>query len=89
MTLQRELLLVAKEYVSEDGVFVYSTCTLNKKENEENARWFLKENKDFEVYPIDLGHEENLIYTEEGFVTILPGNTMDGFFIARFRKIKS
>ena len=88
VTLQRELLLVAKEYVSEGGVFVYSTCTLNKKENEENARWFLNENKDFEVYPVKLGQEENLIYTEEGFVTILPGNTMDGFFIARFRKIE-
>ncbi|MGB4588361.1 MAG: 16S rRNA (cytosine(967)-C(5))-methyltransferase RsmB, partial [Clostridiaceae bacterium] len=87
--LQRELLLVAKEYVSENGLLVYSTCTLNKKENEENARWFLKENKDFEAYPIELGDEENLIYTEEGFVTILPGHTMDGFFMARFRKIES
>jgi len=87
VSLQKELLNVAKAYVREDGLLVYSTCTLNKEENEENARWFLAENKDFEVYPVELGQVENLIYTKEGFVTILPGNTMDGFFVARFRKI--
>ena len=84
--LQREILSVARQYVREEGLLVYSTCTLNKNENEENARWFLQENSEFEAYPLDLGKAENLIYTKEGFVTILPGNTMDGFFIARFRR---
>lgn len=84
--IQRELLETAKDYVPQGGTLLYSTCTLNKKENEENIRWFLKNHPEFTPEPIDLGEQDNFIYTEEGFVTILPGKTMDGFFISRLKK---
>mgnify|MGYP002623229865 FL=1 len=86
MALQRELLTVAKDYVPKGGTLLYSTCTLNRAENEENLRWFLKNEEDFEVVPITLGQASHLQYTEEGFVTILPGKTMDGFFIGKLRR---
>lgn len=86
VALQRELLTVAKDYIPKGGTLLYSTCTLNRSENEENLRWFLKNEKDFEVVPITLGQGSNLQYTEEGFVTILPGKTMDGFFIGKLRR---
>ena len=84
VTLQRELMKNAASYVKDGGILVYSTCTLNKEENEENARWFLEKHQEFEALSIDYGKKENLRYTPEGFLTILPGKTMDGFFISRF-----
>ncbi len=86
VTIQRNLLEVAMKYVPRGGNLVYSTCTLNKEENEENVRWFLKEHPEFSPVPIELGDSEQLRYTSEGFVTILPGETMDGFFISKLRK---
>lgn len=84
--LQRKLLETAKRYVEEEGYLVYSTCTLNPEENENNVRWFLEHNPDFVPERIDLGDFENLLYTEDGFVTVLPNETMDGFFLARLKK---
>ncbi len=82
--LQRELLENAAGFVKKEGILIYSTCTLNKEENEENARWFLENHDEFKALPVFYGEKENFIYTEEGFLTILPGKTMDGFFISRF-----
>ena len=50
--LQREILDAGQKYVKRGGVLVYSTCTLTKEENEENAAWFL------ENYPYELIYEE-------------------------------
>ena len=60
------------------------TVEVLKKENEDNARWFLENHPEFIALPIDYGEHDHFIYSEEGFVTILPGKTMDGFFISRF-----
>lgn len=46
-TTQREILAAASSYVKEGGCLVYSTCTLNKKENEEVVKDFLDGNTDF------------------------------------------
>ncbi|MBP9920575.1 MAG: 16S rRNA (cytosine(967)-C(5))-methyltransferase RsmB, partial [Proteiniclasticum sp.] len=51
--LQRDLLETAMNYIPSGGTLVYSTCTLNQAENEENVRWFLEQHKDFEAVPID------------------------------------
>lgn len=86
VALQRELLLVVKDYVLPGGLLVYSTCTLNRAENEDNVRWFLEQDPDFEAEPLSLPSDPRLLVTAEGFVTVLPGQTMDGFFIARLRR---
>lgn len=86
--LQRRLLRVAADYVGVGDVLVYSTCTLNKEENEENARWFLSQHPEFQAEPIHYGEDPSLLYTEEGFVTLLPGKTMDGFFLSRFKRVR-
>jgi 16S rRNA (cytosine967-C5)-methyltransferase len=86
--IQREIMKNAKEYVKVNGKIIYSTCTLNKEENEENIKWFLKEYPNFNIEPLYFGEAENIIYHEEGYVTILPNAHMDGFFIAKIRKDK-
>ncbi len=41
--LQRQLLSVSYYLLKNKGKMVYSTCTLNKKENEKNIAWFLSQ----------------------------------------------
>ena len=70
--LQRRILSVVHRYVKPGGRLVYSTCTINRGENEENAAWFVRE------YPQFAMEEEE---------QILPGGKAgDGFYIACFRK---
>lgn len=86
--IQREIMKNAAKYVKENGILLYSTCTLNKEENEENIKWFLKEYPEFKIVPLYFGAAENIIYHKEGYVSILPNEYMDGFFIAKILKNK-
>ena len=84
--VQRNIMENAWQYLKSNGVMVYSTCTLNKEENEDNIEWFLREHNDAKIEKIYLGKSDNLRYNKDGSVTILPNEYMDGFFIARLRK---
>ncbi len=46
---QLEILKVASKYVKRGGILQYSTCTINKQENEEVIKEFLKKNKSFSI----------------------------------------
>ena len=70
--LQRQILSRVKAYVKPGGTLIYSTCTVNKKENTLNAHWFEKENPEFRL---EL-EEQRLQGIHKG----------DGFYIARFRR---
>lgn len=86
--LQRKILENAAAYVKDDGTLVYSTCTVNKKENEENVRWFLEEFP-FEAVSLDdcLPEELRSGETAKGYLQLLPGvHNCDGFFMAKFRR---
>lgn len=87
ISIQRNIMHNASTYVKEGGKLIYSTCTLNKQENEENVRWFLKTHSNYEIEPLQLGTAKNFCYSEEGCLTVLPNSYMDGFFIAKFVKV--
>ena len=72
--LQREMLAVVHKYVRAGGTLLYSTCTINRGENEENAAWFLKEYPEFE-----------LVKSKQFFPKKEYG---DGFFLAKFIRKK-
>lgn len=84
--VQREILENAWEYLKTGGVMVYSTCTLNKEENEENIKWFLSKHKDATIEKVFIGKGANLCYDQMGTLTILPNEYMDGFFVAKIKK---
>lgn len=88
--LQRRMLDTVQSYVREGGALVYSTCTIHRKENLENVRWFLKEHPQFEqesVCPYLCGELRTEV--REGCLQLLPGiHKSDGFFIAKFRRKK-
>lgn len=86
--IQRDIMENAWEYLRPDGTMVYATCTLNKEENEENVEWFLSKHKDAKIEKIYLGKNNNFIYNDNGTLTILPNDSMDGFFIAKIKKMK-
>ena len=91
--LQKKLLKSAYEALKPGGVLVYSTCTLNKKENEEVLEWAL-ENLELKLLDINLDLREKLQRFNDGVnkeiskaIRILPSKNMEGFFIAKFKKI--
>ncbi len=72
--LQYNILNCSAKYLKQNGILVYSTCSLNKKENEDICDKFLAENNDFKKV--------------EDYITLWPHkNGTDGFFIAKFKKV--
>ena len=84
--IQRKIMDNASKYVKKGGVLVYSTCTLNKEENEGNIDWFIETHPEFRIEPVFYGKLNNINYSDKGYVTILPNEYMDGFFIAKIIK---
>ncbi|WP_297713123.1 16S rRNA (cytosine(967)-C(5))-methyltransferase RsmB [Clostridium sp.] len=83
---QREIMENAWAYLKNGGTMIYSTCTLNTEENQDNVEWFLNKYKDAKVEKIYLGNMDNFIYNNDGSLTILPNEYMDGFYIAKISK---
>ena len=86
--LQRDILSVVWRYVKPGGILVYSTCTISRRENEENRAWFLKQ---FPFEPVHiqgrLGERIREETLKQGYVQLLPGvHPCDGFFLAVFRR---
>ncbi len=84
--IQRKIMDNASKYVKKGGVLLYSTCTLNKEENESNIEWFMDTHPNFKIEPMFYGEFHNINYSDKGYVTILPNEYMDGFFIAKIVK---
>lgn len=71
-TIQRSILDNAAKYIKCGGVIVYSTCTLNARENEFMTEGFLKDNNNFEkVY-------EKTYYPDK--------DNSDGFYICKIKR---
>lgn len=89
--LQRDILSKIKDYVKPGGTLVYSTCTIHEAENKGNVEWFLSKNPEFELASVkeDFCEELSRSVVPEGCLQLLPGvHESDGFFIAKFKKVK-
>lgn len=88
VTLQREILTNAVRYVKRGGTLIYSTCTINPAENEENFRWIL-DHFDFEAVDLrdELPEDLKIDTAKDGYIQLLPGiHPCDGFFIGKLRR---
>lgn len=83
--IQYEILSTASKYVKQGGELVYSTCTLNRDENDGVIDRFLAEHSDFE--PVNI--LENFKNVSQGYkATIFPKHfDCEGFFISKIRKV--
>ncbi|MBQ8808396.1 MAG: 16S rRNA (cytosine(967)-C(5))-methyltransferase RsmB [Clostridia bacterium] len=70
--IQRSILENAALYVKKGGKLVYSTCTVNKTENEDNTQWFLENHSNFKLI-----EEKQLLPHKD---------KTDGFFYALFER---
>lgn len=87
--LQKQILTRVSAYVKDQGVLIYSTCTINQEENEKMVVW-IEKNLGFKRETLksflckDLQGEK----ADSGMLQLLPGvHSTDGFFIARLRKV--
>lgn len=87
-SVQQALLKNAGKYVKEGGTLVYSTCTINKHENENMIKWFVQENLTFEWKPFDNLTNQPFQMHPAMIQTLPRRDKMDGFFVARLRKVK-
>lgn len=86
--LQRKICQASVELLKPGGVMIYSTCTINCAENEENVKW-MEENLGLERESLDeyLPAKLRNKMTAQGMLQMLPGiQKSDGFFVARLRK---
>lgn len=71
--IQYDILNTSSKYLKNNGRIIYSTCTLNKKENEKVVGKFLNDNANFKLI---------------NEITVFPSeNSGDGFFYAIMEKI--
>ena len=84
-TVQRQILENCSKYVKAGGELTYSTCTLNKAENEDVVSDFLSAHSNF--CPVDFTVGD--ISSVNGTYTFLPHKTgSDGFFVAKMRRVR-
>lgn len=84
--LQYKILTKSSQLVKKGGVLLYTTCTLNKHENNEIADKFLLENKNFKPLKLELDYKiKRVISEEENCLTLFPcDHNTDGFFVSAF-----
>ena len=89
-SIQIGILNNVSRLVKTGGIVVYSVCTLMKEENEQVCEEFLNTNKNFNIdNNLPMKYEKiNRLLDRNGYFSSLKYlDHMDGFFIARFRKI--
>lgn len=86
--IQYKILCRSANYLAAGGRLVYSTCTLNPKENNEVAKKFLSEHPDFEGVPLKLPDGIERAAVEQSYeVTLMPHTAhTDGFYFAVFTR---
>ncbi len=84
---ERQKRIVASVWPSlkEGGVFLYSTCTYNRDENENNIQWIL-ENFDAELLPLKINDEWGIVSSGKGYRFYPHRTPGEGFFISVVRK---
>ena len=89
--LQRDIVSDAWECLNDGGLLIYSTCTFNTKENEENVSWIIGQ-FGAQVLPVETQPEWNITgslldgFTEPVY-RFIPGITRsEGLFVCVMRK---
>ena len=82
---QRTILADVWDALKPGGILVYSTCTYNRAENEENVKWIC-EDLGAEILSLDIDLNKDIIVTDAGY-RFFPHRTKgEGFFLSVLRK---
>ena len=86
-TIQLAILENAVKLLKPNGRLVYSTCTVDKHENEGTVEAFLAQHSDMELVPLDNLPQQLIAKQQTGMLQVFPQDFgSDGFFVASFRK---
>ncbi len=85
---QREILEAAWRCLKTDGVLIYSTCTYNRLENEENVQWLCRQFA-AEILRIPTEAAWQIAETPEGYHFFPHRTRGEGLFMAVLRKTTS
>ena len=86
--LQYKILCKSAESLVPGGRLVYSTCTLNPAENNQNTARFLREHPSFRGVPLSLPEGVGRAFDEQAYeITLMPHTAgCDGFYAAVFER---
>jgi len=83
---QLSILLNASKLVRPGETIVYSTCSVEREENEDVCERFLRASAEFEIVPSGIAGQ---FVTDDGFARTWPQRDgMDGFFVAAFQRLR-
>ena len=83
--IQYSIMKTASRYLKKGGIMIYSTCSLNRSENEDVFYRFLNENPDFEA--VKVLPEVKRFGEDSDTLTLMPHiHNSDGFFISALRR---
>ena len=89
MMIQKKILNTVAPLVKVGGTLVYSTCTVNRKENDKMVGQFLAQHPEYELDPTLVNRLPEVLHeqTKKGMVQLFPGDYQtDGFFIACLKR---
>lgn len=99
--IQRSLLDNAAKMIKPGGVLVYSTCSLEKEENEDNLKWFVETHNNYKLDNLDPYFNKEILdrwskedhwsetqkQLQSGCIQLLPSrHGCSGFFISRLKR---
>ncbi|NLY29992.1 MAG: 16S rRNA (cytosine(967)-C(5))-methyltransferase RsmB [Firmicutes bacterium] len=91
--LQRQLLVSAYHCLAAGGRLVYSTCTINRRENEENVAWLVEKYPDLEYVDVKeilpIGSDKFGREPQKTLQLLPHRHGTDGFFLAVLRKTRA
>lgn len=89
MMIQKKILNTVAPLVKVGGTLVYSTCTVNRKENDKMVEQFISQHPEYELDPTLVNRLPEVLHeqTKNGMVQLFPGDYQtDGFFIACLKR---
>lgn len=88
-SLQKDILDNAYQCLKKDGILVYSTCTLNMRENEYQIEQFIEKHPDMEMVDSGVTFGRKSLLNEYGIdkaIRIFPMDKGEGHFVAKLQK---
>jgi 16S rRNA C967 or C1407 C5-methylase (RsmB/RsmF family)/NOL1/NOP2/fmu family ribosome biogenesis protein len=82
---QRRIVTDAWDALQENGLLVYSTCTFNRQENEENVQWFMQ-HLGAERMPLPFDPAWGIVESDFGYRFYPHRVRGEGFFVSVLRK---
>lgn len=89
MMIQKKILNTVAPLVKVGGTLVYSTCTVNRKENDKMVEQFLAQHPEYELDATLVNRLPEVLHeqTKKGMLQLFPGDYQtDGFFIACLKR---